>query len=85
MKKNIFLLALSFLLFSHCHTEGVVKLTSDDRFRIDTLSSRQTAELASEMDKWCKDSTPFYRQRFVDSLVIVREQEILKQTSAIGQ
>ncbi len=85
MKKNIFLLALSFLLFPSCHTEGVVKLTSDDRFRIDTLSSRQTMVLASEMDKWCKDSTPFYQQRFVDSLVIVREQEILKQTSTIGQ
>lgn len=85
MKKYILLFALTLLLFSSCSTEGVVKLTSDDRFRIDTLSSRQTSELASQMDKWCKDSTPIYRQHFVDSLVIVREQEILKQISPIGQ
>lgn len=83
MKKNIFFFFI--LLFSNCNTEGVVKLTSDDRFRIDTLSNRQNNILNPELDKWCKDSTPIYRQHFVDSLVIVREQEILKQTSTMGQ
>jgi hypothetical protein len=84
MKNIIFIFSFVIYLFSSCHTEGV-KLTPDDRFRIDTLSSSKTSAMASDLDKWCKDSTPVYRQHFVDSLVLVREQEILKQTSTIGQ
>ena len=40
--------------------------------------------MAAEIDKLCKDSTPIFRQHFIDSLLIVREQEILKQTSVIA-
>ena len=77
---------LSFLGFfvcilpvSSCDTEGV-KLSRDDRYRIDTLTSRQTIELSANLDKICKDSSPIYKQHFIDSLLVVREQEILKQT-----
>ena len=68
-----------FLLFSDCHTEGV-KLERDDRILVDTLVTRQIAVLSVEMDKWCKDSSPILRQKMVDSLMILREQEILKGT-----
>jgi hypothetical protein len=85
MKNVIFFFVCAIYLLSSCDTEGGVKLTSDDRYRVDTLVSRQTSDISSELDKWCKDSTPIYRQHFVDSLVIVREQEILKQTTTIGQ
>jgi hypothetical protein len=85
MKKIIFVFSLSVWMFSSCNTEGGVKLTPDDRYRIDTLTSRQMAALSTELDTWCKDSTPVFKQHFVDSLVIVREQEILKQTSTMGQ
>ena len=74
----------SILPFTSCNTEGV-KLSRDDRYRIDTLTSRQTNELSSALDKICRDSTPMFRQHFVDSLLIVREQEILKQTPIIPQ
>jgi hypothetical protein len=83
MKKYSVLFICAISLFSSCHTEGGVKLTADDRYRIDTLSNRQVTFLTSDLDKWCKDSTPIFRQHFVDSLVLVREQDILKQTSTI--
>lgn len=76
-------LGVCFLSFSSCDTEGV-KLSRDDRFRIDTTTNRKTVEMAAEIDKLCKDSTPIFRQHFIDSLLIVREQEILKQTSVIA-
>jgi hypothetical protein len=85
MKKIIFFFALSVWVFLGCNTEGGVKLTPDDRYRIDTLTSRKTSELSASLEAWCKDSTPIFRQHFIDSLVIVREQEILKQTSTMGQ
>lgn len=63
-------------LFMHCKTEGV-KLDYEDRVVVDTLVTRQIVGLAIEMDKWCKDSSPVLRQRMVDSLMKVREQEIM--------
>lgn len=77
---------LSVLLFfaalSACNTEGV-KLSSEDRNAIDTLSLKQITLLSVEMDKWCRDSSPRIKQRLIDSLMLVREQEILQQTRAI--
>lgn len=73
--KYVPLFAATFL-FMHCKTEDV-KLGYEDRVVIDTLVTRQIAGLAMEMDKWCKDSSPVLRQRMVDSLMKVREQEIM--------
>lgn len=70
-----------FTLQMACNTEGVT-LTADDRYRIDTTASQQIRLLSLKMDTFCRDSTPFFRQRFVDSLVRVREQEILQQTQS---
>ncbi len=87
--KNIFLknrfiapcflpLALCILLFTACHTEGV-KLNGDDRVTIDTLSGNAIKGLTAELDKQCKDSSDVLRNRLVDSLVAVRQQEIMMQ------
>ncbi len=82
--KNIFLkfhslsFAFCLLLFSSCKDEGV-KLTGDDRMGIDTLSTNAIKSLTPELDKQCKDSADVLRQYLVDSLVIVREQEIMMQ------
>lgn len=83
--KNTFLkncplpFALCLLLFAACHTEGV-KLNVDDRMAIDTLSANAIKSLTVELDKQCKDSSNALRKRLVDSLVAVREQEIMMQT-----
>jgi hypothetical protein len=82
MKKilPVFCLLLTVIfLFAACESEAV-KLDRDDRAMIDTLANRQIFAMIPELDKWCKDSTPVLRQRMVDSLMIVREQEILRQT-----
>jgi hypothetical protein len=82
MKKilSVFCLLLTLLFtFPACESEAV-KLDRDDRTMIDTLANRQIFAMAADLDKWCKDSTPVLRQRMVDSLMIVREQEILRQT-----
>lgn len=82
--KNIFLkirplpFALSLLLFTACHSEGV-KLNGDDRVAIDTLSANAIKSLTIELDKQCKESSDVLRKRLVDSLVAVREQEIMMQ------
>ncbi len=73
------LLSILLFAFAACESEAV-KLTRDDRSMIDTLANRQIFAMVAELDKWCKDSTPVLRQRMVDSLMIVREQEILRQT-----
>jgi hypothetical protein len=50
---------------------------------IDTLSSRKISQLSVEMDKWCRDSAPIIKQKMIDSLMLVREQEILKQAQQL--
>ncbi len=79
LKYLIFPFAMSLFIFSACHTEGV-KLNADDRVAIDTLSGNAIKSLTPELEKQCKDSTDVLRKRLVDSLVIVREQEIIMQT-----
>ncbi len=70
--------ALCLLLFASCGTEGV-KLNGNDRIAIDTLSSNAIKALTVELDKQCKDSADVLRKQLVDSLVIVREREIMTQ------
>lgn len=70
---------LCLLLLTACNTEGV-KLNVDDRVAIDTLSANAIKRLTVELDKQCKDSANVLRKRLVDSLVAVREQEIMMQT-----
>jgi hypothetical protein len=80
--KNILLVILFFLPLISCNTEGV-KLDTNDRNMIDTLSSRKISQLSVEMDKWCRDSAPIIKQKMIDSLMLVREQEILKQAQQL--
>ncbi len=82
LKYRIFYFSAAILLFSACDTEGGVSLSADERFRIDTTSNQQIRLISLKMDTFCRDSTPVFRQRFVDSLMVVREQEILKQMQA---
>ncbi len=79
LKNSSLPLALCLLLFTACHTEGV-KLNGDDRIAIDTLSGNAIKSLTIELDKRCKDSSDAIRKLLVDSLVAVREQEIMMQT-----
>ncbi len=72
-------LALCLLLFAACQTEAV-KLNGDDRVAIDTLSGNAIKKLTVELDKQCKDSSDMLRKYLVDSLVAVRQQEIMMQT-----
>ena len=85
MKKDIlrFVVSLGVITaFSACGTEGV-KLEPNDRPLIDTLIKKELALMAKKMDQWCVDSTPIIRQRMIDSLVILREQEIRQKISEI--
>ncbi len=85
MRKDIsrFMVILSAIVaLNACGTEGV-KLEPDDRALIDTLVKREMAIMTTKIDNWCKDSTPIIRQKMVDSLLIVREQEILQKTSEL--
>jgi predicted small lipoprotein YifL len=82
-KKNIIASLLLISALTACNTEGPIKLNTDDRNMIDTLSSRKISLLSLEMDQWCRDSAPILKQRIIDSLMFVREQEILKQTQPL--
>jgi hypothetical protein len=65
-----------------CDTEGV-KLNRGDREHIDTTSSKIIYAMSKQWDSLCLDSTPIWRQRAVDSLLQVREREIMMQTQPI--
>lgn len=80
--KGFLLLVILIVALQACGTEGV-KLEPTDRAMIDTLIKRETMVMATQMDKWCTDSTPIIRQKMIDSLLIVREQEIIQKTTAI--
>jgi hypothetical protein len=82
MKKLIFVLvclAFAILLPTACK-EDAVKLTRDDREMIDTLSQKEIVRITPELERYCRDSSPILRKHYVDSLLIVREQEILQKT-----
>jgi hypothetical protein len=82
-KKSLlyFLLVLTALIA--CNTEGAIKLNTDDRNKIDTISARQISLLSVEMDQWCRDSATLMKQKMIDSLMLVREQEIMRQTQPL--
>ena len=82
MKKLIFIcvsLAFANILPTACKQEAV-KLTRDDRERIDTLSQKEIVRITPELDRYCRDSAAILRKHYVDSLLIVREQEILQKS-----
>ena len=78
----VFIFGVGLMLFLPifgCNTEGV-KLTREDRITIDTISSRQIVQLSVELDKWFKDSSEILVKKGVDSLLILRQQEIINET-----
>jgi predicted small lipoprotein YifL len=83
IKKNIFSFLFLIFALTACNTEGPIKLNTDDRNMIDTVSSRKISLLSVEMDLWCRDSAPVLKQKIIDSLMLVREQEILKQAQPL--
>jgi hypothetical protein len=72
-------LAFCLLLFASCGDKGI-KLNGNDRVAIDTLSANAIKALTVELDKKCKDSADVLRKQLVDSLVVVREREIIMET-----
>jgi hypothetical protein len=83
LKINIFSFLVLFFAQMACNTEGPIKLNTDDRNMIDTVSARKISALSLEMDQWCRDSSPILKQKIIDSLMLVREQEILKQAQQL--
>jgi hypothetical protein len=84
IKINILFFLVLFLAQTACNTEGPIKLNTDDRNMIDTLSSRKISLLSVEMDNWCRDSAPILKQKIIDSLMLLREQEILRQAQPLS-
>jgi hypothetical protein len=82
MKKLIFILitlAITSVLPTACKEEAV-KLSRADRDAIDTIVQKNIVQITPELDRYCRDSSPILRKRYVDSLLIVRQQEILQQS-----
>jgi hypothetical protein len=82
MKKLIFVLvslAFAIILPTACKQEAV-KLNRDDREMIDTLAQKEIVRITPELDRYCRDSAAILRKHYVDSLLIVREQEILQKS-----
>jgi hypothetical protein len=85
MKRLIFiliLLAIAIILPTACKEEAV-KLTRDDRDVIDTIVQKNIRDITPELDRYCRDSAPILRKYYTDSLLKVREQEILQQSVPI--
>jgi predicted small lipoprotein YifL len=82
-KRNITAYLCLISVLTACNTEGPIKLNTDDRNTIDTVSSKKISAISLEMDQWCKDSAPIFKQKIIDSLMLVREQEILKQAQPL--
>jgi hypothetical protein len=82
MKKLIFILTTLVLasIFPTACKEEAVKLTRADRDMIDTLVQKQVTQITPELDRYCRDSSPILRKKYVDSLLLVRQQEILQQS-----
>jgi hypothetical protein len=83
IKKNIYVCLLFFSALTACNTGGPIKLNTDDRDMIDTISANKISALSADMDQWCRDSAPILKQKIIDSLMLVREQEILKQAQPL--
>ncbi|MEO0043462.1 MAG: hypothetical protein RL329_2910 [Bacteroidota bacterium] len=49
------------------------------RRRIDTTTSRQINLLSAQMDAYCRDSSAALIQRAADSMLAVRQKEVLNK------
>lgn len=78
IKITLLFLCVIICLSTSCGEEGV-KIDRADRFFIDTTANKEINKVSVEMDKWCKDSSDFLVKKLTDSLVIVREQEIMQK------
>ena len=79
MTKKFAVLFFCFSIFAtQCKNKEVI-LSREDRMVIDTTSTSQIVKLRAELDKWCVDSTPIIKQKFIDSLLVVRQAEINKR------
>ena len=84
--KKIFFLLIALAIFAAtptaCKPEPV-KLNRDDRDMIDTIAQKEIIKITPQLDAYCRDSAPILRKYYVDSLLIVREREILQQSVPI--
>lgn len=62
-----------------CNADQTIKIDSAMRRRIDTTTSREINLLSAQMDAFCRDSSPILIQRAADSMLAVRQQELLKK------
>ncbi|MEY4934193.1 MAG: hypothetical protein RIS64_552 [Bacteroidota bacterium] len=76
--KYILLLFTIFFGMS-CNSDQTIKIDSAMRRRIDTTTSRQINLLSAQMDAYCRDSSAVLIQRAADSMLAVRQQELLKK------
>jgi hypothetical protein len=77
MKYNLLLLLLLFEL--SCNSDHSIKIDASMRRRIDTSTSRQINLLSVQLDAFCRDSSPVLIQYAADSMLAVRQQEVLKK------
>jgi hypothetical protein len=77
MKYILFL----FLIFFEwgCNSDQTIKIDSATRRYIDTTTSRQINLLSAQLDAYCRDSSAELIQRAADSMLAVRQQELLKK------
>ena len=74
---HIYLLWLtSFLLLACGNSE--VKLTPEQRQTVDSTVIKQTEIWRKQIDDYCRDSSETLVQRLSDSLIQVRQQEIMQ-------
>jgi hypothetical protein len=82
MKRLVFILtilAIASILPTACKEEGI-KLTRADRDAIDTIVQKNIVQITPELDRYCRDSSPILRKYYLDSLLLVRQREILQQS-----
>jgi hypothetical protein len=77
MKYKLLLLLLLFEL--GCNSDNSIKIDASMRRRIDTSTSRQINLLTVQLDAFCRDSSAVLIQRAADSMLAVRQQEVLKK------
>jgi hypothetical protein len=72
---------LFFIIFFQwaCNTDSSIKIDSSMRRRIDTTTSRQINLLSAQMDAYCRDSSAALIQRAADSMLAVRQKEVLNK------
>ncbi len=66
------------LFLVQCGEANAPKIDANMRTQIDTTVSKQMSTLARDLDAYCRDSSAALVDRLRDSLITVREQEILR-------